>query len=77
MIELKPCPFCGKPATERECSCGHTGNGEFTATYSIGCDECKISFVRQSRFRLVKGQPHFICNGYDEAVKAWNRRAKE
>lgn len=77
MIELKPCPFCGKKATEREISYGHTENGEFTATYSIGCDECKFYFAGQSRFCLVKGQPAFVVNGYAEAVDAWNRRAGE
>ena len=75
MIELKPCPFCGGDAAIRESSLGHKGTGEFRAMYEVGCKECGIKFVRQTLFRLVNGQPSFICNGHDECVTMWNRRA--
>lgn len=74
---LKPCPFCGREATIRECSCGHSGNGEFIAMYELGCDECKIKFRRESRFRLKNGQPVFAVNGHDACIEAWNRRAND
>lgn len=72
--ELKPCPFCGAEAMMREFSCGHGGNGEFSAMYEVGCNECKIKFVRESKFRLINGHPVFSVNGYDECIEAWNRR---
>lgn len=74
---LKPCPFCGNEASIREYSCGHSGNGEFIAGYNVGCKDCKIKFVYESRFRLANGQPIFSVNGYDECVKAWNRRVND
>lgn len=43
-IKLKPCPFCGGKATMREYSNGHKGNGEFTASYKVGCEKCQIYF---------------------------------
>lgn len=77
MPELKPCPFCGKKASIREFSCRHSSNGEFSAMYEVGCNDCKIKFVRESKFRLVDGKPIFAVNGYDGAVNTWNRRAND
>lgn len=76
-VELKSCPFCGGQATMREYSCGHGGNGEFSASYEVKCSECGIKFNRESRFRLINGQSVFSVNGYDECVEAWNRRTKD
>lgn len=53
-IKLKPCPFCGGKATMREYSNGHKGNGEFTASYKVGCEKCQIYF-------FFPGEP--ICLG--------------
>ena len=47
--KLKPCPFCGGEATIREFACGSTGNGGFSASYEVGCKDCKIKFLRESK----------------------------
>lgn len=75
--KLKPCPFCGGEATIREFACGSTGNGEFSASYEVGCKDCKIKFLRESKFSLINGHPVFSKNGYDECINAWNRRAND
>lgn len=75
--ELKPCPFCGKEATMRKNCNGHKGSGEYTATFFIGCDSCRIGFTRESIFVLGFGEVSFIRNGYEEAKELWNTRAKE
>ena len=75
--KLKPCPFCGGKATIREFACGSTGNGEFSASYEVGCKDCKIKFLRESKFSLIDGHPVFSENGYDECIDAWNRRAND
>lgn len=76
-MELKPCPFCGGPASLREYGSGHKGNGEFTAGYECGCEKCRIKFRFESIFKLEHGQPKFIQNGYDKCVEAWNNRPLE
>lgn len=68
-MEIKSCPFCGKEATVQEKACGHSSNGNFTATYHVGCTDCKVNFVRNSVFHLEKGVPVFEHNGYEEAVE--------
>ena len=73
--ELKSCPFCGGKATIREYSTGHNGTGEFIASYRVGCDKCRIYFVKESIFVLENGYPKFITNGYEEAIEKWNRRS--
>ena len=75
--KLKPCPFCGGEATIREFACGSTGNGEFSASYEVGCNDCKIKFLRESKFSLINGHPVFSKNGYDECIDAWNRRTND
>ena len=77
MAELKPCPFCGGKANIREFAHGHSGAGEFTASYEVGCPKCKIVFRYDSRFVLENGIPKFKENGYEKCVEAWNRRAGE
>lgn len=72
--EIKLCPFCGGEAEIRKYGFGHGGNGEFKASYQVGCNKCKIYFKFESIFKLENGQPEFIINGYDECIKAWNRR---
>ena len=75
--EFKPCPFCGKEAVCRETSHGHGGVGLFTATFFVGCDECKVGFSHQSQFKLKGAEVEFINNGYEMAKNRWNRRAVE
>lgn len=73
---LKSCPFCGEKASVSEKSYGNKSNGTFTATYSIGCNTCKIFFTRESTFHLELGLPVFDMNGYEEAKSLWNRRVE-
>lgn len=75
--DLRHCPFCGDEATIREFATGCRGNGEFTASYKVGCGPCGIYFTRESRFTLENGYPVFSTNGYDVAVELWNRRASD
>ena len=75
--KLKPCPFCGGDAAIREFATGHKGNGEFSASYKVGCEKCSIYFTRESRFTLENGYPKFIVNGYETATELWNRRADD
>ena len=75
--KLKPCPFCGGEATIREFACGSAGNGWFSASYEVGCKDCKIKFLRESKFSLINGHPVFSKNGYDECIDAWNRRVSD
>lgn len=74
MPELKPCPFCGEKANLRQCGNGHSGNGEYIATFEAGCEKCKIKFTRESRFILENGYPKFSINGYEEVIRLWNTR---
>ena len=74
--KLKPCPFCGKEAIIQKKSSGQ-GNGEYTASFFIGCDSCKIGFTRESTFVLDCDEVSFIRNGYEEAKELWNRRAND
>ena len=76
MDELKPCPFCGKDAACREKAHGHTGRGEFTTQYFVGCDECNVGFTHESRFRLKGSEVIFSVDGYKKAKESWNRRAE-
>ena len=73
---LKPCPFCGKEAIIQKKSSGQ-GNGEYTASFFIGCDSCKIGFTRESTFVLDCDEVSFIRNGYEEAKELWNRRVND
>ena len=72
--KLKPCPFCGKPASFREYANGHKGGGEFTAFYEVGCKSCDVFIRRMSKFTLQNGYPLFEVNGFEEAVNLWNTR---
>lgn len=75
MPELKPCPFCGRSATITNTSGGYSGSGKYFAGYEIGCYDCKIKFVRESKFEIVDGELKIIKDGYRECLDAWNRRA--
>lgn len=75
--ELKPCPFCGKKAIVWQKTGGYKGSGEYTASFFIGCDSCRIGFARESIFVLDCAEVSFTHNGYEEAEKLWNTRAKE
>ena len=75
--ELKPCPFCGKKAIVQQKTSGYKRNEEYTASFFIGCDSCKIGFTRESSFVLDCAEVSFIHNGYEEAKKLWNTRVSQ
>lgn len=76
--DLKPCPFCGKEAIVQKKSSGHNKvNGEYTASFFIGCKSCKIGFSCDSTFVLNCGEVMFIHNGYEEAKTLWNTRVSK
>ena len=77
MTKLKPCPFCGRSATINKISGGYCGSGTYSACYEISCSDCKIKFVRESKFELIEGKPRIIKDGYQECLDAWNRRQSE
>lgn len=74
--ELKPCPFCGGKASTLQTSTGYSG-GEFSASFEIGCNECKIRFRGTSYFVIKNGTPIVSVDGYKEAINLWNRRAND
>ncbi len=41
MSDLKPCPFCGKPATSHE-------PDRYAANYAVGCSLCGIHFLSRT-----------------------------
>lgn len=60
-IELKPCPFCGRPATTSE-----TEDTSMPFGWGwVGCRPCRV-FINWSH-----GD-----RGKKLAIKAWNRRAE-
>lgn len=63
-VEIKPCPFCGAPASVEECPSG-VANG---VMLSVGCDstmeaDC-MGYQSTTEFNTRK-----------EAIAAWNKRA--
>lgn len=82
MSELKPCPFCGRPANVRQsqakCSADEYGKTVFKITYRIGCPNCSISFSYESVFNFNnEGKIHYIQDGYQIAAEKWNKRIGE
>ena len=64
MEQLKPCPFCGKePSFEVS---GYMEDGKEIKYYTIACYECEGTSCTTSPFYSA-----------GEAIKAWNRRAKD
>lgn len=68
--ELKPCPFCGGEASDRESS--YLGHGLHTNGPSwriVGCFECGIVFSE----RDAVGVPVILRRGWP--AKMWNTRS--
>lgn len=66
MMELKPCPFCGrKPSRVRE----HYISGTKHIYYTV---ECKAPMTKC----FIKPKTTFFKTE-EEAIKAWNRRVDE
>ncbi len=74
--ELKPCPFCGGKANIVQTSTGYSV-GEFSASFEIGCAECRIRFRGTSYFVIKNGTPIVSIDGYNEIINLWNRRAND
>ena len=75
--DLKPCPFCGRAVEITQKSTGHSTDGTFFAKFGVGCGQCDIGFVRESKFKLVGGKIEYIYNGYEQIKNLWNRRASD
>lgn len=73
-IQLKPCPFCGKIPTIRQCSTGHSIVGTYSGSYVLVCENCNVKIVRDFEFRLKNNQLEFTQDGYNELVSLWNTR---
>lgn len=63
-IELKPCPFCGKPARIEK--------GEISGFWRVGCDTRDIGLCR-GNIKVPSGL--YTHRTMKFAVDAWNRRA--
>lgn len=72
MIEIKPCPFCGKPGmlTFKSGDYGYTQN-----TVSIGCKDCRVHFVASAE-TWVQGIGHIDIRAKAEQkiLEKWNTR---
>lgn len=73
-IELKPCPFCGKPVEYRDYAPGYSQE-KFYISSEIKCRACGIVRAEQSVFTVEAGRLAYVKNGYETLVNLWNRRA--
>lgn len=79
MYDLRPCPFCGGPATLSRTSRGleyHGASSAISDMWRVACSKGCIAIARQSKiYQNDKGEVIVAHNGAEEAVVAWNTRA--
>lgn len=78
MVELKPCPFCGKNPFIKRHSIGTRGY-KFSATHSI---ECYCGMAKTKMYDTIfemNFSNEFVIetDGTKEAIEAWNGRAED
>ena len=75
MVELKPCPFCGKSVAE----CGTVAEHECKDKNSLGYEWCAEHFDVVCNY-IKGGCGASTGKSYatpEDAIEAWNRRAGE
>lgn len=74
MNELMPCPLCGRKAF-----ISHDVVDGFDFGWSVGCPRAciddPIHKLNEEEFKKARITMHFLASK-EEAIKAWNRRAK-
>ena len=74
MLELKPCPFCGKQIEQYSASM----ISETCSSLRICCKRCKVNFEIEPEYLELFGMEdvrYFFPDG--SADEIWNRRAEE
>lgn len=72
--KLKPCPFCGTEVKLRKETMWFNSHGyKGYYKYTVGCRECGCGIAMRATDTLFRTDSEAKRN----AIKAWNRRAKE
>lgn len=79
-MELKPCPFCGKPASFKVFTVMHT-NSTIGWNFSVGCDTCRVFAPPDRSFKLEvnldkDGEVTVTKDEREAAQNAWNQRSE-
>lgn len=71
MIELKPCPFCG-----REAKLFVSDNGVCVRCTRESCG-CRTRYYDDVSSYIVDGWREYETTAVDDAIEAWNRRTED